>query len=371
MLLQSRTTLFSVPGGDTVQMRQTAAALERAGCHATISTELEPDLTGYDLVHLFNLTRPQELYLQARNARRRGRALVLSPIYVSYRDYERCARGGVAGWLARRLGPGKVEYLKILARALRNSELNRGTAHLLLKGYGTLQRRVVELAGVLLPNSESEMARARLDLPYLRLKPYVVVPNAVDHELFGPPPVGAAPNGEDRRCVLSVARIDGLKGQLTLVRAMKGLPWPLVLIGKPAPNHLAYFEQVKREAGPNVRIIGELNHAGLPPYYRAAKVHVLASWMETTGLSSLEAGAQGCNLVITDRGDTREYFGDQAYYCEPGSVASLREAIIKAYEAPSDPLLSERILEHYTWDRAAQRTLEGYRLALDQGGLSC
>jgi glycosyltransferase involved in cell wall biosynthesis len=351
-------------------MRKTAEALTRAGCHATISTELEPDLCGFDLVHLFNLTRPQELYLQARNARRQGRPLVLSPIYVSYRDYERCARGGLAGWLARRLGPGQVEYLKILARALRNGELNRGTAHLLLKGYGTLQQRIVDLAGVLLPNSESELARARTDLACLGRKPYVVVPNAVDHELFCPP-AGAAPVGEARNGVLSVARIDGLKGQLTLVRAMKDLPWPLVLIGKPAPNHLAYFEQVKREAGPSVRIIGELDHAELPRYYRAARVHVLASWMETTGLSSLEAGAMGCNLVITDRGDTREYFGDQAYYCEPGSVASLREAIVKAYQAPADPHLSECILEHYTWDRAAQMTLAGYRLALDQGGPSC
>jgi len=221
------------------------------------------------------------------------------------------------------------------------------------------------MADVLLPNSESEMRRGGNDLERLRHKKYVVVPNAVDEHLFDPG--GIEPSGIDGRydgCVLCVARFEGLKGQLDLVRAMKGLPWPLVLIGKAAPNHHAYFEQVKQEAGPNTHIIGEINHTELPHYYKAARVHVLASWMETTGLSSLEAAAMGCNLVITDRGDTRDYFGDYAYYCEPGSVSSLRAAIVQAYDAPVNPWLRQHILDKFTWDKAAANTMEGYRMTL-------
>ncbi len=368
VLMQSRTTLFTVPGGDTIQMLKTAEALRKIGCTVEISTELEPELSLYDLVHLFNLTRPQELYLQATNARRQNRNIVLSPVYVSYREYEQHGRNGMFGVLSHFLESGQIEYLKITARAIRNFEFNKGTILLLLKGYRSLQNKIIDMADVLLPNSKSEMNRACNDLHRMRHKRYVVVPNAVDEQLFDHERIDLARTEETfYDSVLCVGRIEGLKGQLNLVRAMNGLDWPLVLIGKPAPNHLSYFEQVKKESGSKVNIIGELDHTELPGFYAAARVHVLASWMETTGLSSLEAGVMGCNLVITDRGDTRDYFGDYAFYCEPDSVESIRAAIIKAYTTPVDPQLRQHILERFTWEKAAEKTLEGYQMALATG----
>lgn len=368
VMLQSRTTLFTVPGGDTIQILKTAEALRSMGCAVEISTELEPNLATFDIVHLFNLTRPQEVYLQAKNARHQGRRICLSPIYVSYREYEQQARAGLFGLLARHLEPERVEYLKVLGRAVCNRELNKGTFKLLLHGYRSLQNRIIGMADVLLPNSESEIRRTVGDLHGVRLKRYVVVPNAVDQRIFNSHGVYRS-NAADRYrdCVLCVARIDGVKNQLNLVRAMNGLPWQLLLIGKPA-NHRSFFRQIQHEAGPNVKVLGEMDHAELPGYYSAARVHVLASWMETTGLSSLEAGAMGCNLVITDKGDTREYFGDYAYYCDPDSVESIRQAIVTAYESPVNPRLKSEIREKFTWEKAAGKTLEGYELALSAKG---
>ena len=95
-----------------------------------------------------------------------------------------------------------------------------------------------------------------------------------------------------------------------------------------------------------------------------AKVHALVSWMETPGLSSLEAGAMGCNLVITEKGDTRDYFGDEAFYCDPESVESIRAAVVAARAAPAKPLLQQRIRTQYTWNKAAEMTFKGYELAL-------
>jgi glycosyltransferase involved in cell wall biosynthesis len=63
-------------------------------------------------------------------------------------------------------------------------------------------------------------------------------------------------------------------------------------------------------------------------------VHVLASWFETTGLVSLEAAMMDCNVVVTKKGDTVEYFSDMAYYCEPDDINSIRNAIEKAYNNP-------------------------------------
>jgi glycosyltransferase involved in cell wall biosynthesis len=349
-------------------MVKTRENLAPLGIRADISTELEPDLSAYDIVHIFNLVRPQEAYLQAANARRQGKKVALSTIYVSYAEFEKKMRGGFAGIASRLLGPSQTEYLKVAARACKNREYSKGTVSLLLHGYRKLQERILDMTDILLPNSASEMRRLVNDFPSASRKPFIIVPNGFDGMLFAGKPAASTPEIEKYRgCILCVARIEALKNQLDLVRAMRGLPWPLVLIGRHAPNHVRYRDRIRAEAGPNVHILGPVDHEMLPPYYRAARVHALVSWMETTGLSSLEAGAMGCQLVITDKGDTREYFGDYAYYCDPASVESIRSAIITAYISSPNSGLKNHLWSNFTWDKTAMKTLEGYRLVHGPG----
>lgn len=367
VLFQSRSTLFTVPGGDTVQLMKTAESLRKLGITVDISTELEPSLVGYDLVHLFNLMRPQEVYLQAVNAKSQGKRVALSTIYGLYTEYERKARPGLAGFISRNISPWQVERLKVIARIIINREIGRGSMLVAGLGYKQLCGGVTKLADVFLPNSGSEMSRVHADFPQSREKPFIVVPNAVDETVFDPARV-VVPESMKRfqGCILSAARIEGRKCQLELVRAVKGLDVDLVLIGKPAPNHTSYYETIKREATDRIHFIGQVDHIQLAQYYSVAKVHALVSWMETPGLSSLEAGAMGCNLVITEKGDTRDYFYDEACYCDPESVDSIRFAIQEALNAPNNHELQARIRSEYTWSKAAEMTLKGYMLALQK-----
>ncbi|AEG15642.1 glycosyl transferase group 1 [Desulfofundulus kuznetsovii DSM 6115] len=366
VVMQSRVSLFNVPGGDTIQILKTKEYLEKLGVKCDISLDLEPELSPYDLVHLFNLTRPQEVYLQALNAKKQGKPVVLSPIYVLYTEYDRSARPWPLRLVAKLLSPSQFEYMKICARSLRNGEYHRGTKMVLRYGYGPLLKRILALCDFLLPNSYSEMRRIERDLGVAG-KLFLVVPNAADHNLFDPARIQLSGKWEHlRNCVLCVARIEGRKNQLKLVEAVRGGPYRLVLVGEPAPNHRRYAEAVRRSAPPNVIFLGKVPHEELPELYHLAKVHVLASWMETTGLSSLEAGMMGCNLVITDKGDTREYFGDYAYYCDPASVDSIREAIDRAWHEPANPNLREHILRNFTWEKAAEITLTAYQRVLGQ-----
>jgi len=360
VLMQSRVSLFKVPGGDTIQILKTKEYLEKLGVKVDISLELEPKLDGYDLIHLFNLIRPQEVYLQAKNAKQRGKKVILSPIYVSYREYEKEGRGGILGCLATFVNASQIEYFKIFIRAMKNIEFHRGTRMVMLKGYAKLQNRILGMVDYLLPNSYSEMSRIieNFDIASLR---YSIIPNSADENLFDLKVRIDKEMEKYRDCILCVARIEGRKNQLNLVRALNDAPYTLVLIGDPAPNHQKYFKQIKKEAKKNIHILGEINHNLLPQFYALAKVHVLASWMETTGLSSLEAGLMGCNLVITDRGDTKEYFKDYAYYCEPDSIVSIRNAVSQAYENPVNPQLRQYILDNFTWQKTAEKTLEVYK----------
>lgn len=369
VLFQSRQTLFSAPGGDTIQVLKTVQHLRDLGCDAIVSTELQPDLSGYDLVHIFNVTRPQECYLQASNAKKQGKRIALSPIFVSYREFDQYARGGVLGTLSKWLSDAEIEWVKVLGRAVRKQEMHAGTLVLLRHGFGATVREVLRLADILLPNSVSELNRLCATFAEAQTKRSIVVPNGFDPDLFGARDIRVPPRLElYRDCILSVARIEGLKCQLQLVRAMQGLPWKLVLIGDPTPNHPHYYRRVLKAAGPNVHVIGRVAHEKLVPYYHLARVHALVSWMETTGLSSLEAAAMGKNIVITAKGDTREYFGDLAQYCDPASVESIRAALIAAYNAPPNPALRARVLQNFTWSRAAERTMQAYELVL--GGRS-
>lgn len=364
VLFQSRTTLFSVPGGDTVQTCKTKEYLERLQIAVDISTELEPDVSTYDMVHVFNLMRPQESFLQLRNAKRYGKPTALSTIYGLYTEFEKKARIGFVGLVSSMASDYQIEYLKILARTLLNFEYNKGVRMVLMQGYYTLLKKICAYTDIFLPNSESEMKRVEAAMG-IRNYRYVVVPNAVDASLFNPSVVVTAGEiAKHNNCILCVARIDGRKNQLNLVRAMKGLPYHLVLIGKPAPNHHGYYQEVLREAGNNVTVLDHIEHRRLPSYYKAARVHVLASWMETPGLASLEAAAMGCNIVITEKGDTRDYFKDYAFYCDPDDVDSIRRAILNAYAAPANNDLRQHILDNFTWERAAGKTLEGYKIVM-------
>jgi glycosyltransferase involved in cell wall biosynthesis len=345
-----------------MQILKTAEYLRSLGCEVEISVDPDAAVEGFDILHLFNLTRPQGTYRQADKARRQGIPVVLSPIYVDYREADRAARGPLQRLLFRCISGPAAEYLKMVARMVANREIDQGSLMVLRKGYRSAQRELIKMSSIMLPNSESEMSRIRRDFPESQSSKYAVIPNAIDAGLFDPAHTRIAQEYKD--CVLSVGRIERRKCQLELVRALKGTGLKLVLIGQPGPNHLSYFEQIKREADETVSFIGQVDHSELPRYYAACKVHALVSWMETTGLSSLEAGAMGANIVITDKGDTREYFGDLAYYCSPGSVDSIRAAVLAAHNAPRSPLLRDMILQRYTWDNTAQCTLAAYQNVL-------
>lgn len=364
VLFQSRKTLFSAPGGDTTQMLKTKEYLERLGVEVDVTIDLEPDLSEYDIVHIFNLMRPQDVYLQMKNAKQYGKKIALSTIYGPYEEYEKKARGGFLQIINNFLSITQIEYLKVIARAVLNLEFSKGTIIYLIKGHKRLQKEIVKNVDVFLPNSESEMLRVAKDF---NLKDYkhVAVANAVDINKFDYSKIQIDDALEQYKdCVLCVARIEGRKNQLNVIRACKSLPYKFVFIGKPSPNSKKYFEMCKQEATDNCVFLGQIDHEKLPQFYKLAKIHILASWMETPGLSSLEAGVMKTNIVVTKKGDTEDYFQKYAFYCEPDDVDSIRLAVKNAYETPFNEELRQRILDNYKWEDTAVQTLAGYKMII-------
>jgi glycosyltransferase involved in cell wall biosynthesis len=221
-----------------------------------------------------------------------------------------------------------------------------------------LKALTFELADLLLPNSKLEAHQIKIDLGVTT--PMHVVPNAIDVRMFTPPTLNTRRAG-----VLCVGRVEPHKNQLGLIDALRGSGVPLTIAGFRHPDHADYVQKCRQHADDSVDFMFDANRDNLVALYRSAAVHVLPSWFETTGLSSLEAAATGCAVVTTNRGFAREYFEDLALYCDPGSPRSIRQAVERALAEGPHAGLRERVVGRYTWDEAARQTVEGYRLALE------
>jgi polysaccharide pyruvyl transferase WcaK-like protein len=359
VLMRIRPDYRERPGGDTVQMEETKRGLERLGVKVEVSGGESPDLAACDIVHAFNLGRPEEPHRHCLEAIAKGKPVALSTVYWDFSEFWEW--GDPDYWdlpaPERGLPTPRPAPLPDPIEMRRRARLDEQ------------RRAAIACATVYLPNGKGEADL--LHRTYgMDLSRTVVVTNAVDEAFFAARPEpfiekhgpSTALRAGLRDFVLCAARVEKRKNQLLLVAALRGTGIPLVIIGQPNPEE--YRDLCRRYADENVVFLDALPHEELASAYAAAKVHALPGWFETPGLSTLEAAATGCNIVTTDRGTTREYLGDLAWYCDPRDVESIRTAVLAAYETPRSGRLRELVRERYTWHRAAENTLEGYRLAL-------
>lgn len=347
----TRSTLYTVPGGDTVQAVQTARHLTFMGVTADIKLANEHiNYDSYDLLHFFNLGRPADILHHSQKAHK---PYVISTILCNYSEFDQQHRKGL-GRLLRYLPADGVEYVKTIARFLLGRDRMASMAYT-WKGQRKSIMDILSHAAMILPNSQSEYQRVLSNYPG-EVK-CMIVPNGTDQHLFKYDDTVI----KEEKLVVCAARIEGVKNQLNLIKALNNTAYRLLLIGTYAPNQAAYYRECRDIAADNIYFIDQVPQYELVKYYARAKVHVLPSWFETTGLSSIEAALMACNVVISDKGDVREYFGKDAFYCNPASPQSILDAVEKASRSPVNEHLRNKILQNYTWKQAATQTLKAYQ----------
>ena len=346
-----RSTLFTSRGGDTIQALETARLLRNYGYAVDIRLTTEKiNYNQYSLLHFFNITRPADILCHIKKTKL---PFVVSTIAVNYSEYDRLHRTGTAGFALRFFHGDAIEYVKVIARWIAGKDKLMSLRYL-VRGQKSSIHEIIDKAAMVLPNSASE--HKRLMKSYACKTRCMIIPNGVDTELFRYDP-GIE---KDSRMVLCVARIEGLKNQLNLIYALNNTKYRVVLIGAAAIHQHRYYKLCLQNAAANISFVDHLSQQQLVPYYQRAKVHVLPSWFETTGLSSLEAAAMGCSVVITEKGDAHEYFGDDALYCDPGSPQSIYDAVERAAALPVNHTLISKINQSFTWRLAGHYTAQGY-----------
>ncbi len=352
VLFVTRSTIFSVPGGDTVQMEYTAKHLREMGVEVDFLTEdFQENYSEYDLLHFFNITRPSIILSQIEKT---NIPYVVSTIYVDYSFYKKQNFDKKMKVATLLLGSDGIEYLKAVAKHFLKHEAIKYRPYFWL-GQKRSIKRILKNSSHLLPNSLNE--NRRLQNRFSTNLPYTVIPNGVDFDRL------KLNENVKRKAtrVICVAMIEPRKNQLNLILALNDTKFDLVIIGNPTPNHVDYYELCKKSAKGNVSFASRVSNEELSKFYSEAEIHVLPSWFETTGLVSLEAAFMGCKIVVSPYGDTKDYFENYAEYCDPGSVESIKQAIEKAHLDTFNEEFRDVIKEKYTWKKAAELTFESYK----------
>jgi glycosyltransferase involved in cell wall biosynthesis len=346
-----RSTIESVPGGDTVQVFNTMKSLDALGISCELKlAEQQIHYSKYQLLHFFNITRPSDI---TAHAFRSGLPFIISPIFVDYSEYDKIHRKGLSGLLFSHLSSHSIEYIKSIGRWVNGSDKLPDRAFI-WQGHQKSVKQLLRKASMVLPNSVSELNR--LKHAYRINFPFEVIPNGVNLSVFKEDYKFM----RDPNLIICAARIEGIKNQLNLIKALNDTNFRLIIIGDPAPNQLNYYKACHKIASDNIEFLPKIKHDELKEFYSKASVHALPSWFETTGLSSLEAGAMGCKLVMSKKGDVYDYFADDVFYADPSSPASILQAIQIAASRDHSVNLKKRITENYQWELAALRTRDAY-----------
>jgi glycosyltransferase involved in cell wall biosynthesis len=344
ILMQQQHDFYSRTGGAETQFMAYYKGLKERGIEVEISLENSPDLSKWDAIHIFNVCEWYDAVAQAENAQRQGKPVFFSTVYWSTEEV-----------FNARVALGQIP-LQVAVDQYRNSR--------------NAIRKLVNLSDVLLPNSISEYGMLCADaMPGLsKLHPYYVVRNGADINIIK----GNADIFRNRFNIsgefnLCVGRIEMRKNIHGIVKAIKKVGLQTVFIG---PEYTwgidqKYAQDCKEMAkGYPVYFLGKMNFEELSDAYAAAKVLLQPSYFETPGLSAIEAGMCGCNLVVSNRGCTKEYFGDRVEYCNPADPDTIATAISNAWKKPRNLSLSAFLLSQYTWNNSIDDLINAYEKGL-------
>ncbi|MEU5164139.1 glycosyltransferase family 4 protein [Streptomyces sp. NPDC020875] len=242
-------------------------------------------------------------------------------------------------------------------------------------GFTRMQRRVARRLPSVLTVSGSSRREIEEDLG-VRPDRIHVVHIGADTRLFSPDP--AVPEVPGRIVTTSSADVP-LKGLVYLVEALAELRTEhpgahLVVVGKRAEDGPVARAIERYGLGGAVEFVKGVSDAELVDLVRGAQIACVPSLYEGFSLPAAEAMATGTPLVATTGGAIPEVAGDDGVTClavPPGDAGALAAALGRLL---ADPGLRarlgaagrERVLERFTWARAAAGTVELYRAAIDR-----
>lgn len=342
ILMQNRSNALTHPGGDTVLMERVRQELIKRGLVVDVDLDGRKDPKEYDLVHLYNFATPQVTESYAKKASENGVPFIVSALYE---DLPRFYNQMLAHYEVLRgyiqVGQKRDKWESLFELAQRS------------KPSGSYNNAwVAENAEALIVSGEHEKAVIERDYP--RHADIAVCKWGCDLEGEGDAGNMFFRETGIKDFVLCVGRLETRKNQLSILRALEDSDLTLVFATGGFTYQPDYEEACRRfrRLGRTV-FLERVTPQMLASAYSGARVHALASWYELPGIASMEAARLGTNIVVTDFGTARDYFGESAYYCKPDDIDGIANAIVAAYYAPMRRGLRESVA-NCTWSNTAE-----------------
>ena len=356
-------------GGDTLVMQKLSAALRDLGAATLVGHQDEmPSAREFDLLHIFTLTPVDHAARMVAWAQSGATPIVFSPLYYSdFRDWFERAIRSAPRWrsLAQRLGKPRAWGLHRSWQASR-----------LPFQHSWWAGRAALLAATTVATTsrwENAWLARHFRFPATARSRMRISPLGIDAGLYGRTFAESELAAFRQRYdlepgyVCQVGRIEQKKNQLAVIEALFDDPVPLVFVGKDSPYYAPDYPDLCREIAAqrgHVKFLGWLPENELPLLYAASAAHVLPSWMELPGLTSLEAGASGTRVISTQVSALHELLGDRVRTCDPYDLDSIRAAILAALASPRSTDLREYLLMNYSWPTVAAANLALYEEVL-------
>ena len=136
------------------------------------------------------------------------------------------------------------------------------------------------------------------------------------------------------------------KNVMRLMQASVKYNFKLVIAGSRGSKEA--FKPFKNfaEMHDNITILGYLTDEELESWYNRAKVFALPSLFEGVGLVALEAAMHHCDIVLTNLGGPKEYYGGFAHTVNPYSVDEIGQAVVKALESEANTKLFDFVKDN-------------------------
>jgi tetratricopeptide (TPR) repeat protein/glycosyltransferase involved in cell wall biosynthesis len=341
ILFQTRPNAFTQRGGDTVDIERISSALSSLGMQITIDAPNAANIREFDCVFLINFTLPQLLRQQAENCKQAGVpyvVLALNEDIPSFHSQSHAAAGSLMEYT--KAGQPKDQFYSFFRNPWSTAPFPRFE-----------NEWVARNAAIVFTTGEIE-SRV-LQSYYPGLTNLCAIPLGFDTMQSGSAEAFAAEFGV-KDFVLSVGRIESRKNQLMLLKALENEDLTLVIASGGftyQPDYDYCVRNFKRQG--KTIVLDKLTPTQLANAYAACKIHALPSWYELPGLVSMEAASIGKNVVVSDLGTTRNYFADDAFYADPGSPESVRNAVLAAMYSPLKDGLQNRI-NQFSWAQTGE-----------------
>jgi len=201
-----------------------------------------------------------------------------------------------------------------------------------------------------------------------------IVPNGINTKQFYPI---HQIEREQNRVIVTNSADTPLKGLFFLFQAVAELEKfqevSITVIGEPRKDGDMLRLIQKLGIGHRINFTGRIDHQEFVQQYARAAVAVVPSVYEGFGLPAGEAMACGVPVISTTGGALPEVVGDAGILVEPANSAALAGAM---RELLNNPLRAQklgmagykRVHRHFTWKRAAEKTVAAYREVINAHG---